>query len=118
MDSSVNHEQALVRAFIDPRRQERYLEFVTKPKTRDRFLKELGHFKHLNPKFVVNLKPSDRGLAGIMKILKSKGAGDRCRVLSENGTFDGHEVDLQDALEVTIGRGMGTFLSAGETCLL
>ncbi len=35
MNDSVNHEEALVKIFIDPRRQERYLEFVTKPKKRD-----------------------------------------------------------------------------------
>jgi len=60
MNSSVNYEEALVNAFIDPRKRERYLGFVTTPKKRDKFLRELGHFKHLNPKYVVDLKPSER----------------------------------------------------------
>ena len=104
MNSSVNHEEALVKAFIDPRRQERNLGFVANPKARDRFLNELGHFKQLNPKYIVNNRPSESDLKGIVKLLKAKGAGDRCWVLSQNRTVDGHEVDLQDALEITLGR--------------
>lgn len=111
MNDFVSHEEALVKAFMDPRRQERYLEFVSKPKKRDKFLSELGHFKHLNPKYVVSIRPNESDRSGILKLLKGKGAGDRCWVLSENRTIDGHEVDLEDALEITLGRGMGTFLS-------
>jgi len=111
MNASVNHEEVLVKASIAPRRQVRYLGFVANPKARDRFLNELGHFKQLNPKYIVNIPPSESDLAGITKLLKAKGAGDRCWVLSANRTIDGHEVDLQDALEATLGSGLGTFLS-------
>ena len=37
MNNQLSHEEALVKAFIDPRRQERYLEFVSKPKKRINF---------------------------------------------------------------------------------
>lgn len=44
----MNHEEAVVRAFILPVRQERYLEFVKSPKRRKKFNSQLSHFKHLN----------------------------------------------------------------------
>jgi len=50
---SVNHEEALIKAFIPPHRQERFLEIIAKPKKRAKLLTELYHFKALNPKFVV-----------------------------------------------------------------
>ena len=51
----MSHEEELVKAFILPVRQERYLEFLKSPKKRAKFIAQLAHFKHLNPKFVVSI---------------------------------------------------------------
>ena len=107
----MDDEEALVNAFIISTKKARYKYFLSRPRLRKRFTSELGHFKGLDLRFVVPIPPSQHHPAEILTILKSKGAGTLCRVISENWDIDGHEVDLLDALEITVGRQMGTFLS-------
>lgn len=47
---TVLHEEALIRAFFLPGRQERYLELLAKPKRRRDITGEFNHFKHLDLK--------------------------------------------------------------------
>lgn len=111
MVGPINHEEALIKAFIDPRRTERYLEFVASPKRRTKLIKELAHFKALNPKFMVSIPASQRNPSALANLLKQKGAGPRCWVISENSKLDGQEMDLALALKETVGYQMGTFIS-------
>jgi len=53
MADSINHEEALAKAFIPAQRQERFPEIIAKPKKRPKLLKELSHSKALNPQFMV-----------------------------------------------------------------
>jgi hypothetical protein len=107
----MNHEEATIKAFIIPVRQERYLEFLKTPKKRAKFIAQLAHFKHLNQKFVVHVPGSQTNLSSLQKLLAGKGAGTKCWVISENSELDGQEIDLQTALKETVGRQMGTFIS-------
>jgi hypothetical protein len=107
----MNHEEALIEAFIIPVRQERYLEFLKSPKRRAKFIAELAHFKHLNLKFVVDIPSNQQNPVGLLKLLDGKGAGSKCRVISENPELDGREMNLDLALKETIGYQMGTFIS-------
>jgi len=107
----MNHEEAVVRAFIIRKRQERYLEFLSNPTRRDKFISELAHFKALNPKCLVGIPPSQQNASSVAELLATKGAGSRCWVISENSKLDGREMDLQEALGETIGHGMGTIIS-------
>jgi hypothetical protein len=107
----MNHEEELVRAFILPARQERYLEFLRIPKKRLKFIAQLPHFKHLDPRFVLIIPSNQRNATAILKLLVGKGAGPDCWVISENSDLDGRQMDLELALKETIGRQMGTFLS-------
>jgi len=114
MSKQLEHEQALVRAFIIPKRQERYLELLAKPKRRYDATCEFAHFKHLDMRFAVPIPPSQQSSSGISRILRSKGAGDFCHVVSEYSGIDGKEMSLEEALEEIVGRSMGTFLSCIE----
>jgi len=108
----MNHEEAIVRAFIIPVRQERYLGFLKTPKNRKKFIDQLPHFKHLNLEFVVDVRGAQSSASGIYDLLKAKGAGDKCWIMSENSELDGKELKLQTALKETVGRRMGTFISS------
>jgi hypothetical protein len=107
----MNHEEALVKAFILPVRQERYLDFLKSPKKRAKFLAQLSHFKHLNPKFLVRIPRNQQNPTSLVKLLAGKGAGPNCWVMSEDSALDGKEMELEAALKEIIGRQMGTFLS-------
>ena len=45
------------------------------------------------------------------ELLATKGAGSRCWVISVNSVLDSRELDLREALDETIGSGMGTIIS-------
>lgn len=109
--TSMNHEEELIKAFFVPTKRERYLEMVSKPKKREKFLRELGHFKALDPRYVVTIPTNKRHAADIALILAQKGAPQFCWVTSEDSRIDGVEVPLADALRKIVGYGMGTFLS-------
>jgi hypothetical protein len=84
---------------------------VQNPKKRNKFISKLPHFKHLNPKFVVGIPGNQRNLSSIPGLLRERGAGAKCWVISENSELDGREMDLDKAMKETIGRQMGTFIS-------
>ncbi|MFI5070796.1 MAG: hypothetical protein ACHP8A_07890 [Terriglobales bacterium] len=111
MTTPIAHEEALVRAFIPVHRQERFLEIVRKPKKRAKLLAELSHFKALHPKFMVSIPPNQQNPSALAKILRAKGAGSNCYVISENPELDGQETDLDTALKKVVGYQMGTLLS-------
>jgi hypothetical protein len=107
----MNHEAEVVKAFILPSRRDRYLEFLTTPKKRAKFIAQLSHFKHLNPKFAFSILGREKNPVSLLKLLTSKGAGPKCWVISENSQLDAREMDLEVALKETIGYGMGTIIS-------
>jgi hypothetical protein len=107
----MNHERAVVQAFILPVRQERYLEFLKSPKNRKKFIDSLAHFKHLDPKFATAITGNQSNPSAIVELLVGKGAGMKCWAISENADLDGREIDLEIAVKETVGRQMGTFIS-------
>jgi hypothetical protein len=107
----MNPEEAVVRAFILPVRQERYLEFLKSSKKEKKFTSLRPHFNHLNPKFVIGIPGNQQSLSSILKLLLDKGASSTCWVISEDSELDGQEMELQTALKKTIGYQVGTFIS-------
>lgn len=107
----MDHEEALIKAFILPTKRERYIESLKKPKKRARFCAELAHFKALDPRYVVSILPSEQNPSSLVKILTAKGAGPKCWVISEDSDMDGRELVLEAVLKETVGRGMGTLIS-------
>ena len=121
-ETLTEHDEATVNAFVIRDKRERFLSFATNPKKRDKFVRELAHFRWFDPRFAtpVPWKPDpklplwERHLDGIRRIeqlLKSKGAGNTCWVTSEDANLDGKVLELDAALEAVVGRGMGTILS-------
>jgi hypothetical protein len=111
MSNQQEHERGIIRAFIIPVRQDRYLEMLAKPKRRANFSTSLAHFKHLDMRHAVQIPPHQQHTAEILQLLRLKGAPETCYVLSEDSELDGREISLSEALEEVVGRGMGTFLS-------
>ena len=111
MSNSVNHEEALVKAFIPSHRQERFLEIIAKPKKRARLLSQFYHFDDLHPRWMVAIPPNQHHPSELVKILKAKGAGSKCYVMSTISELDGQEVDLETALEKIVGSQEGALIS-------
>ena len=120
--SQTDHEQATLKAFVVSGRQERFSSFLASPKNREKFTRELAHFRWFDQRFATTvpwkvdprLKLSERhaqGIENIRRLLRSKGAGKNCWAISEDQVLDGHELQLETALEQVVGSGMGTILS-------
>lgn len=107
----MNHDEAVIKAFVVSVRQNRYLEFVKNPKNRKKFTSQLPHFNYLNAKFVIGIPGNQQHLCSILSLLRERGAGEKCWVISEDSDLDAREMDLETALEQTIGYQTGTFLS-------
>lgn len=109
--SLMNHEVAVIKAFFVPTKRERYLGFMATAKGRAKIIAELSHFKALDPRFMKKIIPSQHDPASVAKLIRSKGAGPTCWVISKISDLDGKEVDLLLALKETIGAQMGTIIS-------
>jgi hypothetical protein len=119
---STDHEQVTIRAFVQQDKQERFLGFLASPKNRKKLTTSLAHFCWFDQRYATpiswkvdpNLKLSERhvqGVENIYRLLRSKGAGLTCWVISEDAEIDGRELDLRAALEHVNGRQIGTILS-------
>jgi hypothetical protein len=65
----MDHEEAVIRAFILPTKRERYLEFLTSPKGRAKFISGLAHFKHLDPRFAYPVPGNQSNPASLKRSL-------------------------------------------------
>jgi len=119
---TIEQEAATIQAFVVRSKQERFLTFLSNPKNRRKFTRELPHFGWFDPRFASavpwKVDPAlplrerhTHGIAAISRLLRSRGAGQTCWAISEDPNLDARELDLDCALAEVVGRGMGTILS-------
>jgi hypothetical protein len=104
-------DEALIRTFVDPARGERLARFLASPADRARLREELGHLRDLHPSYRQPLPPALHTPEELERLLRTLGAPDRCRLLSEDPELDGLELELRDALAWVLDSGMATFVS-------
>jgi hypothetical protein len=120
--SQVEHEQGTIKAFISRDKQERFLTFLSKPKSRKKLTQELAHFRWFDPRFAAaipwkvdpNLGLWQRhvqGIENVHRLLKSKGARKTCWAMLADANLDGKELELESVLERVFDSDTGTILS-------
>ena len=109
--TDLEHSSAIVRAFIVPERRERYLSLLSSARGREKLRHALAHLRDLDPRCTRELPKGVHTPAQIAALLRAKGAPGECVLLAEDVALDGRRLPLDDALDVVIGRGMGTFIS-------
>ena len=93
---NAEQEQAFVRAFIHPDRQERYLQLLANPKRRD---KALGLMYHtLDIVSARQIANRDNHPEPVERLLRQKGAGGTCYLISPEPELDQQEMPLREAL--------------------
>jgi hypothetical protein len=116
------HEEEAIKSFVVRAKQERLLSFVSNPKNRRKFTHELANRGVIDKRFATSIPwkvdPALelwarrlQGIATIAQMLRSKGGGQTCWVISENPSLDGREMELQSILEEVLGSGNATILS-------
>jgi hypothetical protein len=118
----MEHEQALVHAFIAPTKRKRYLDRLASPKARGRFLaNRLYHMTDLDSRYAERLDPGmplvplaqrhDAHIVQIYQLLRDRGAPETCFVISTDEDLDGGFHDLRSVLHAVVGSGSGTLIS-------
>ena len=107
----MNEEETLISTFVNPTKRKHLIEILANPKRRHRATAALAHFHDLDPSAIVPLEGAAQTPSEIESALRSRGAGERCHVISETRTIDGKHLALKVALEKVVGQGMGTLLS-------
>jgi hypothetical protein len=107
----MNHEQETIRSFVVRSKRDRYLGFVSHPKTRTKFTHALAHFHDVDRSCMRSIPPSRQNPREIERILQAKGAYGICYLITEHPDLDGRDFPLSDALNEVVGRGMGAIVS-------
>ncbi len=97
------HEDAFVSAFIVPEKRERYRSLLGSPKRRSTILRELYHRLAFRPERATELKGAASFAEPLETLLRGKGAGDTCYVISPDEELDGREMPLREALDALVG---------------
>lgn len=100
------HEEATIRAFIDPAMRPRWLESLATPARRSRFLDRLNHCRDLDPRYATLLASN----TDVVTLLRQRGAPAFCQLISATSSLDGRELPMTEAVrEVELG-GWGTIV--------
>jgi len=101
----------LIRAFVVPDRQERYLALLGSERGRTKVRAALAHFRDLDPRYARAMPANILSAASLAELLGRKGAPAECYLFTEDGALDNRRMPLADALKAVVGRGQGAFVS-------
>ena len=97
-----NQEEAFVRAFIVPEKRERYLSILANPRHRVKVLKELYHGLGTISARITRIANRDHYPEPVEKLLRQKGAGSVCYLISPERDLDQQEMPLREMLDKLI----------------
>ena len=112
MQTDRDLEAKIIQLFVRKDKRERYLVFINKTKTRDKFISELAHFRDLDFDNFEKISGDERQF--IKTRISTLANISDCYAISENRKIDGQRIDIKTALDETIGSGMGTILVFGD----
>ncbi len=106
-------EEALIRHFFLPGRQERALAQLVSQRKRSQFLNRLTGlgFDYLDERFAIPLAEETQNIETIYTYLKTHGAPKTCYIISQLKEIDCWTLPLRDALVKIFQSGGGTLLS-------
>lgn len=107
----MHNEQALIAAFVKRSKRDRYREMLANPRLRHKFTRQLAHFTDFDPRYRLPFSSDKLFADNIARELQKRHSPTVVFAISEDPALDQKEVALVEALEQTVGRGMGTVLS-------
>lgn len=105
-------EKKVIERFVVKTKRDRYLSFVESDKTRHKFISELAHFCDLRQERFDEISKDEEKV--IKDRIKDLGKIKDCYLISENSNLDRKRLDIDTALNLTIGQGMGTLIVFGD----
>ena len=117
MTQNADLEIKVIRRFVAKAKQDRYIQFVSSPKNRQKFINDLSHFNF----FQWDLFEAVNGIEEqiIRQALQKDGVDEKtCYVISENSDIDAKTLNTKEAISETVGTGMGTILVFGDADMI
>lgn len=87
-------EEATIRAFAVPPRQDRLLFLLSHPKRRHEVLDSLNHFKYWDARFA---RPLDSCADALCQLVEA-GAPSECHIMSDQSDLDRRDMPLEEAI--------------------
>ena len=107
------HEEILIKKFVEKEKQDRYLTFLSKDKTRNKFTEILYHFNDFNWKLFREIAGSENERETInLKVNSAKNIS-TCSVISADPDLDGKVLSVDAAIKKAVGIE-GTILIFGD----
>jgi hypothetical protein len=106
-------EHLLIKKFIIKEKQERYLNFLSKERTRNSYTSVLYHFRDFKWNLLREITGRESASQAILAKLKGSKHISTCYVISANAEIDGLTLSIADAVENVVGQE-GTILVFGE----
>ena len=97
-------EEAFVRAFIVPHKQERYLAMLANPKKRSKILRLLYHKLDTISAKTFAIAGRDHNHVSVVDVLRRKGAGTLCYLISPERELDQQEMPLEKVIDQLISQ--------------
>lgn len=117
MPQNVELEIKLIKKFVDEKKQDRYLQFISTPKNRQKFISDLPHFNYFKWDLFEELVGNESQII-LTTLRKNKVPDKNCYVISENTELDTKTLDTTKAIQDIIGCGMGTILVFGNADII
>ena len=99
---NTNQEAAFVKAFIVPDKRDRYLQILASPNKRSKILGLLYHNLDTISARSTPIPNRDHDVDFIEKLLRRKGAGSMCYLISPERELDQQEMPLREAIDTLI----------------
>ena len=117
MTPNTDLEIKVIKRFVDKAKQDRYIQFVSSPKNRHKFINDLSHFNFFQWDRFEAVKGVEEQV--ILQALQKNGVADKtCYVISENTGIDTKTLHTKVAISETVGHGMGTILVFGDADMI
>ena len=107
----MHNEHALIAAFVNRRKRERYREFLSNPRLRHKFTNQLANFRDFDPKYRLSIPSNKLFVDNIARELQKRQSPNIVFAISEDPALDQKQLPLVEALKQIVGSGMGTVLS-------
>ena len=117
MTQNIDLEIKVIKKFIAKPKQDRYIQFVSSPKNRHKFIGDLSHFNFLQLDKFDKVNGNETEII-MTRLHKRKMFDTNCYVISENEEIDTKVLDIKSAINETVGYGMGTILVFGNADII
>ena len=117
MLQNVDLEIMVIENFVVKAKRNKYIQFVSSPKNRHKFISDLAHFRNFKWELFLPVTGIEENV--IFDTLRKNSLPDKtCYIISENTDIDKSTVDIKKAIQDVVGYNMGTILVFGNADII